>query len=99
MYGKSFAKKNLNQMTITPIMETPELLEFVPPTLSTPNAAKAAPPSQKSESSESDKKKKSTSDASLNRLDNVLQHTKQIETRTADGKRRVTPITVPRDLV
>lgn len=81
-------------------METPELLEFVPPTLSTPNTAKAAPATtQKPESSESDTNKQSSANATMNRLHNVLQHTKQIETRTADGKRRVTPITVPRDLV
>lgn len=92
MYGKSFATKHLNQTKITPIIETPELLEFVPPSLSLPSVVKSNNTlCGKQESIEIETTKQSS-------MSDVLQRTKQIETRTADGKRRVTPITVPRDL-
>lgn len=92
MYGKSFATKHLNQTKITPIIETPELLEFVPPSLSLPSTVKTNQSvSGKQECVEIENSKQSS-------MSDVLQRTKQIETRTADGKRRVTPITVPRDL-
>lgn len=93
MYGKSFATKHLNQTKITPIIETPELLEFVPPSLSLPNTAKTnQPPSGKKQDPVEIENSKQSS------ISDVLLRSKQIETRTADGKRRVTPITVPRDL-
>ncbi|KAL0266968.1 UNVERIFIED_CONTAM: hypothetical protein PYX00_009365 [Menopon gallinae] len=93
IYGKSFATKNLSQTKITPIIESPGLLEYVPPALSTMNSTSTAPQNNvKPEVSE-------TSNTKQTSMSDVLQRTKQIETRTADGKRRVTPITVPRDLV
>lgn len=93
MYGKSFATKHLNQTKITPIVETPELLEFVPPPVPASNATTTNQPNSGKllDSVEVECSKQSS-------MNDVLQRSKQIETRTSDGKRRVTPITVPRDL-